>query len=122
MIKPVSLNEKNDRDIIEHIEALNISFASYVRDLIRKDMNKTDAPEEKSEIGELVSLLKTMLNNNSLMMGQMPQMMSMMQMMGQMGQVPQSPVIPPPVEPEEEKEYTEVQKKAVNNIMNRFKK
>ena len=122
VLKPVSFNIKKDADLLNHIKAIDVSFATYVKDLIKKDMAEMlkEQTEDKSEVSELIAVLKQMINNNNNMMMQMPMMM---QMMGQMGQMQMGQQVKPP-EPVEEKkpEVSEVQKQAVNNIMARFKK
>lgn len=70
-LKPISFNPDNkaDKEILEYIEELGISFGSYVKLLIRKDMraggsvvseiNETnDTREIASQLKELVSVLK----------------------------------------------------------------
>lgn len=68
-LKPVSFNPdtKADKEILDYIEELGISFGSYVKLLIRKDMragstvsNETnDTAEIASQLKELVSIFKT---------------------------------------------------------------
>lgn len=68
-LKPVSFNPdtKADKEILDYIEELGVSFGSYVKLLIRKDMragttviNETnDTAEIASQLRELVSVLKT---------------------------------------------------------------
>ena len=72
-LKPVSFNPdtKVDREMLEYIEELGVSFGSYVKLLIRKDMgvgstvsNETnDTAEIASQLKELVSILKTGVKN-----------------------------------------------------------
>lgn len=67
-LKPVSFNPdtKADKEILDYIEELGVSFGSYVKLLIRKDMragtiivNETnDTAEIASQLKELVSILK----------------------------------------------------------------
>jgi hypothetical protein len=68
-LKPVSFNPdtKADREILEYIEELGVSFGSYVKLLIRKDMRAggstvsetNDTAEIASQLKELVSIFKT---------------------------------------------------------------
>ena len=68
-LKPVSFNpesSKADKEMLEYIEELGVSFGSYVKLLIRKDMkagsavvNETnDTAEIASQLKELVSIFK----------------------------------------------------------------
>lgn len=67
-LKPVSFNPdtKADREILEYIEELGVSFGSYVKLLIRKDMRAggstvsetNDTAEIASQLKELVSIFK----------------------------------------------------------------
>lgn len=67
-LKPVSFNPdtKADKEMMEYIEGLGVSFGSYVKLLIRKDMragsavlNETnDTAEIASQLKELVSIFK----------------------------------------------------------------
>ena len=68
MIKPVSFNEVKDCDILNYLDDLDISFTSYVKKLIREDMQKN---KENSEVSELVAVLKDMINRG--MIGQVQQ-------------------------------------------------
>lgn len=68
-LKPVSFNpesSKADREMLEYIEELGVSFGSYVKLLIRKDMRAggtvvsetNDTAEIASQLKELVSIFK----------------------------------------------------------------
>lgn len=68
-LKPVSFNpetSKSDREILEYIEELGVSFGSYVKYLIQKDMkavstiqyDTNDTKEIAKQLGELVNVLK----------------------------------------------------------------
>lgn len=68
-LKPVSFNpetSKSDREILEYIEELGVSFGSYVKYLIQKDMKAVstiqydtkDTKEIAKQLGELVNVLK----------------------------------------------------------------
>lgn len=68
-LKPVSFNpesSKADKEMLEYIEELGVSFGSYVKLLIRKDMRAggtivsetNDTAEIASQLKELVSIFK----------------------------------------------------------------
>lgn len=67
-LKPVSFNPdtKADREILDYIEELGVSFGSYVKLLIRKDMRAggstvsetNDTAEIASQLKELVSIFR----------------------------------------------------------------
>ncbi|MBO3399153.1 hypothetical protein JJB71_16690 [Clostridium perfringens] len=69
-LKPISFNPdtKSDKEILDYIDELGVSFGSYVKLLIRKDMRSgvslnelNDHSEIAEQLKELVSVLK---NNN----------------------------------------------------------
>lgn len=68
-LKPVSFNPdtKADKEMLEYIEELGVSFGSYVKLLIRKDMRAGNTVIETGEIvnefKELVNILKTGVKN-----------------------------------------------------------
>lgn len=110
-LKPVSFNRSTEIDIIEHIEALDIPFASYVKKLIKQDM---ESKQEQSEVAELVSVMKDMLNRGMMM----PQPMYVAQ-----GTVAQAqPQLPKDPDEDPIDKVSTQQKKAVNNILKQFKK
>jgi hypothetical protein len=101
VIKPVSFNEVKDCDILNHLDDLDISFTSYVKKLIREDMQKN---KENSEVSELVAVLKDMINR------------------GMIGQVQQAQ--PPSQQPQGERDnsegISEGQRKALTGALAKF--
>lgn len=66
-LKPISFNPdtKSDKEILDYIDELGVSFGSYVKLLIRKDMRAgsslkglNDNSEIAEQLKELVSVLK----------------------------------------------------------------
>lgn len=59
-IKGISFNHenKNDNEILNYIESLGVPFGSYVKLLIRKDMNNNFAPAHENNNDEIVQGLK----------------------------------------------------------------
>lgn len=128
VLKPISFNDVTENDILEYIDALEVPFASYVKKLIKQDMEKS---KQDSELGELISLMKDMLknNNNMMMMPQMAMMMPQMAMMGNMmQQQPQQQGMqqqqPPQKNADEDEvvmpKLSEKQSKSVDNLMSKF--
>lgn len=100
MIKPVSFNEVKDGDILNYLEDLDVSFTSYVKKLIREDMQKN---KENSEVSELVAVLKDMINK------------------GMIGQVQQAqPPQQPQVGEQKQDEVSEGQRKALTGALAQF--
>lgn len=67
-LKPVSFNPntKSDIEILNYIDELGVSFGSYVKYLIRKDMRADTAHistnETTNETGEIVNQLRELVN------------------------------------------------------------
>jgi len=64
-LKPVSFNSdtKADREMLEYIEELGVSFGSYVKLLIRKDMRAgSTVIETNNETGEIASQLRELVS------------------------------------------------------------
>lgn len=65
-LKPVSFNPdtKADKEMLDYIEELGISFGSYVKLLIRKDMRAggTVVTETNNETAEIASQLKELVS------------------------------------------------------------
>jgi hypothetical protein len=101
LIKPVSFNEIKDCDILNYLDDLDISFTSYVKKLIREDMQKN---KENSEVSELVAVLKDMINR------------------GMIGQVQQAHFQAPPPQSGESKQddLSEGQRKALTGALSKF--
>ncbi|MDZ4994548.1 hypothetical protein GNF80_16520 [Clostridium perfringens] len=70
-LKPISFNSntKSDKEILDYIDELGVSFGSYVKLLIRKDMRAEVSLKEindHSEIAEQLKELVSVLKNNNI--------------------------------------------------------
>lgn len=70
-LKPISFNPdtKSDKEILDYIDELGVSFGSYVKLLIRKDMRSGVSLNElngHSEIAEQLKELVSVLKNNNI--------------------------------------------------------
>lgn len=70
-LKPISFNSDNkaDKEILDYIDELGVSFGSYVKLLIRKDMRAGSSLKElndHSEIAEQLKELVSVLKHNNI--------------------------------------------------------
>ncbi len=70
-LKPISFNPdtKADKEILDYIDELGVSFGSYVKLLIRKDMRSGVSLNElngNNEIAEQLKELVSVLKNNNI--------------------------------------------------------
>lgn len=70
-LKPISFNPdtKSDKEILDYIDELGVSFGSYVKLLIRKDMRSGVSLNElngHSEIAEQLKELVSVLKDNNI--------------------------------------------------------
>ena len=70
-LKPISFNPdtKSDKEILDYIDELGVSFGSYVKLLIRKDMRSGSSLKQlndNSEIAEQLKELVSVLKNNNI--------------------------------------------------------
>lgn len=71
-LKPISFNPetKSDKEILDYIDELGVSFGSYVKLLIRKDMRVGSSLKEvndnSGEIAEQLKELVSVLKNNDI--------------------------------------------------------
>ncbi|BDU83872.1 hypothetical protein [Clostridium perfringens] len=70
-LKPISFNPdtKSDKEILDYIDELGVSFGSYVKLLIRKDMRSGVSLNELNDHSEIVEQLKelvSVLKNNNI--------------------------------------------------------
>lgn len=70
-LKPISFNPdtKSDKEILDYIDELGVSFGSYVKLLIRKDMRAGVSLNElngNNEIAEQLKELVSVLKNNNI--------------------------------------------------------
>ncbi len=70
-LKPISFNPdtKSDKEILDYIDELGVSFGSYVKLLIRKDMRSGVSLNElngNNEIAEQLKELVSVLKNNNI--------------------------------------------------------
>ncbi|MGV2804715.1 hypothetical protein GNF85_13725 [Clostridium perfringens] len=70
-LKPISFNPdtKSDKEILDYIDELGVSFGSYVKLLIRKDMRSGSSLKElndNNEIAEQLKELVSVLKNNNI--------------------------------------------------------
>lgn len=65
-IKPVSFGKQDD-DILEYIETLDVKFGTYVKKLIRQDMYNKN---QNDEIRELVKTINTLLSSGNIKVAQ----------------------------------------------------
>ncbi len=68
-IKPISFNEDKDADLLQRINEIektrNISYAQYIKELIRKDINQENNNSQYI-INEITNNIKELLNNKNL--------------------------------------------------------
>lgn len=63
-LKPISFNPdtKADKEILDYIDELGVSFGSYVKLLIRKDMRSGITLKELNDSSEIVEQLKELVS------------------------------------------------------------
>ena len=65
-IKPVSFGKQDD-DILEYIETLDVKFGTYVKKLIRQDMQNKN---QNDDIKELIKTINTLLSSGNIKVAQ----------------------------------------------------
>ncbi|WP_304427722.1 hypothetical protein [Romboutsia ilealis] len=65
-IKPVSFGKQDD-DILEFIETLDIKFGTYVKKLIRQDMQNKN---QNDDIKELIKTINILLSSGNIKVAQ----------------------------------------------------
>lgn len=63
-LKPISFNPdtKSDKEILDYIDELGVSFGSYVKLLIRKDMRAGSSLKELNDNSEIAEQLKELVS------------------------------------------------------------
>lgn len=71
-LKPVSFNTENksDREILEYIEELGVSFGTYVKLLIKKDMKSSNSDNNKDDVSKYLKELVDIFKSGEIVLAQ----------------------------------------------------